>query len=112
MVVDLDFAGVHAAEQIFLLFTQGLAAVLRTELERRIRLGHKAGHADGHLYALALRPVGNFVEQIHHLLGGVGNNALDVLQRLSRQAHHKIELDRGVPFREGDTAAALNLLPM
>ena len=100
----------HAAEQIFLLLAQGFAAVLGAELERRVGLGHKAGHADRHLYALALRAVGDFVEEIHDLLGGIGNT-LDIVQCFGGQAHHKVELDRGVPFREGNAAAALDLLP-
>ena len=97
MVVDLNLAGMYAAEQVFLLFLQGLAAVLRAELERRVGLGHKAGHADRDLNALALRAVGDRIEQIHHLLGGVGNS-LDVLHRFGGQTHHKVKLDRGVPL--------------
>ena len=109
MVVDLDLAGMDTAEQIFLLFPQCLAAILGTELEGGFRFGDKAGHAAGHLHTPALGMV-QAVIQVHHLLGGVGN-ALDVLHRLGGQAHHEIELDRGVAFLERDGAGALDLLP-
>ena len=110
VVVDLDLAGMHAAEQIFLLLAQGLAAVLGAELERRVRLGHKAGDADRDLHALALRSIGDLIEQVHDLLRRVGN-ALDVVERFRRQTHHEVELDRGVPLREGDRGSRARSAP-
>ena len=92
MVVDLDLAGMYTAKQIFLLFPQFLASVLGAELERGVRLGHEAGHTDGDLDALAFRTVGDGIEQVDHLLGGV-SDAFDVLHRLGGQAHHEVELD-------------------
>ena len=98
----------HAAEQIFLLLAQGLAAILGAELERGIRLGHKAGHADGNLHALAFGVL-HAVIQVHYLLGGIGN-AFDVFQCFGGQAHHKVELHAvpaGLEGRLGRTVQVL-----
>ncbi len=110
MVAHVDLAALDAVQQVFLLFLEHLGGVLGAELEGGVGLGHKAGHADGHLHPLALGLVRVLVIEVHDPLGGVGD-ALDVLHGLGGQTHHEIELHRGVAALKGDAAALFDLLP-
>ena len=75
-----------------------------------MRLGYKAGAADGHLHALALAALGQGIIEVYHLLGSLGD-ALDVLHGLGGQAHHEIEFDRGIARIERDGAGLFDLFP-
>ena len=80
---------------MLLLLPQDLMRILRHKLERRVRLWHKACHADRHLHAFALRAVWVLIKQFYNALRRLGN-ALDVLQCFSGQAHHEIQLYRSI----------------
>ena len=109
MVVDLDLPAVHALQQMLLLGLQGLRRVHGHKLERRVGLGHKTGAADGHLNAAALGMVHTIIK-VYDFLGRLGN-ALDILQRLGRQAHHEVEFDRRIATFECNAAGLLDLVP-
>ena len=109
VVADADLFGLDAGQQVFLLFAQQLHRVLPLKLEGGKGLWHKAGAGDGDADRPALRAGGQAVVEVDHLLRKVGD-ALDVLHRLGRQAHHKVELDRGVAALKGGLAGGEHLL--
>ena len=110
MVVHLDLAAAHTFQQVLLLGAQHFFGVHGHELKRRMGLGHKAGTADGHLYTLALAALGQRIIEVYHLLRRLCD-ALNVLHGLRGQAHHEVELDRGVARVECNGAGLFDLVP-
>ena len=106
---DLPAAGTGALHQMLLLLAQHLLRIHGDELEGRVGLGDKAGTADGHLHPTALG-MRRIIVEVHDLLGRLGD-ALDVLHRLGGQAHHEVELDRGIAVGKRDGAGLFDLVP-
>ena len=72
------------------------AARLRGPLERRVRLGNEDRRADFDLRSAAVATPTRFFDG-----GGEFDDALDVVQRLRRQADHEVQLDVRPAVSEG-----------
>ena len=92
-----------------LLVRQLFRRILRLPLERRERLRHEAGAADGNGDAFPLRAVGILIEGVHDALAEIGNSC-HILHRFGRQAEHKVQLNRTPSCLKGFSGRAENLL--
>ena len=54
--------------------------------------------------------MGVLIEQLYDFLRGLGNS-FDVLQCLRREAHHKVQLHRGIARIKCDVAGLFNFIP-
>ena len=93
MVVVDDLAVCDLAFEQLLLAHQRIKGVLLFPLERRERLRHKAGDADGHRGALSLVGIRILIVFFNHALGKE-RDALNIFIGLGGQSVHEIELDR------------------
>ncbi len=109
MIAHADFSAFYAAQKMLLFFAQLLLCILTHELERRHGLWHKAGYADGYLYAAPFWLIGILIIQIDNALCRFGN-ALDIPERLGRQAQHKVKFHRGIARVKGKRAGAPDLI--
>ena len=109
VVADGDLPAGNRLQKQLLFGLELLRGILRLKFKRGKGLRHKACHTDIDGDALALRPIGQAVEEIHYLLRQL-YDGLDIFLGFGGQAHHKIELDRRIAAFKAHTAGIQHFL--